>query len=142
MVPLINGEAYSFAQIELRLFNVVVAGIVSIDYSDKREMINNMGAGQYPVSRSYGKYEATAKIELEVAEVVALQKAVPSGRLQDIPEFDIPVAFIPEGSVEIVVDVLRNVRFMSNGRSGKSGDAKGMTVPLELIVSHISYHHF
>lgn len=138
MTPLINGTAYTWSQIELRLFNTVVAGIKSIEYSDKQEMVNNYGAGQYPVSRSYGKYEAEAKIELEMAEVVALQSAIQSGRLQDIPEFDIPVSYLPIGG-KIVTDTLRNCRFKSNGRAAKSGEAEGINVELELILSHITW---
>lgn len=138
MTPLINGTAYAWSQIELRLFNTVVAGIKSIEYSDKQEMVNNYGAGQYPVSRSYGKYEAEAKIKLEMAEVVALQKAAPNGRLQDIPEFDIPVAYLPQGGV-IVADTLKNCRFKSNARAANSGEAEGIDVELELILSHIAW---
>lgn len=138
MEPLINGVAYDFTSIEVRLFNVVVAGIRAIEYTDKQAMSNNPGAGKFPVSRSYGKYEATAKITLEMAEVVALQKAVPTGRLQDIPEFSIPVAYAPIGGT-LTRDTIHNCRFMTNGRSAKTGEAEGIAVELELIVSHITW---
>jgi hypothetical protein len=138
MIPLINGTAYSWSQIELRLFNNLVAGITSVSYSDKREITNNYGAGQYPVSRSMGKYEAEAKLTLEMVEVVALQRAITGGRLQDIPEFDIVVSYLPESGI-IISDTIHNVRFMSNKRDGKSGEGKGIEVELDLVCSHITF---
>ncbi len=137
MQPLINGNAYTWSQIELRILNTPVAGITKIMYEDTQEMQDNFGAGKYPVSRGLGKLESKCSLTMEMAEVEALQAAIPTGRLQEIPEFDIVVSYLPEGGV-IVNHTLHNCRFKGNKRDIKSGD---MTIEVELDVqiSHISW---
>lgn len=135
--PLINGVAYTWSQIKLNLLGREVVGITAIDYSDKQEMQDNYGAGNYVVSRGIGKVMCEASITLEAAEVEALQFASPTGRIQDIPEFDIPISYI-NGDDELATHVLHNCRMKENKRSAKSGD---MTIEVEipLLVSHISW---
>lgn len=136
-LPLINGTAYSWSQIELRLFNTVVNGITAIQYEDDQVIEDNKGAGNRPVSRGYGSIECKGSITLEMGEVEALQAASPTGRLQDIPEFDIPVSFLPQGGV-IRNHILHNCRFKKNMRDTKTGDTN-IPVELPLIISHISW---
>ncbi len=135
MQPLVNGTAYAWSQIELRLFNTPVAGITDIKYDDMQDMEDNMGAGEYPVSRGYGQIKAKASITLEMAEVEALQSAASGGRINKIPEFDIIVSYMPEGGI-IRTHTLKNCRFKGNKREIKSGDM-AINVELELITSHI-----
>jgi hypothetical protein len=135
MQPLVNGTAYAWSQIELRLFNVPVAGITDIKYDDSQDMEDNMGAGEYPVSRGYGQIKAKASITLEMAEVEALQNAAPEGRINKIPEFDIIISYLPEGGL-LRTHTLKNCRFKGNKREIKSGDM-AINVELELITSHI-----
>lgn len=135
--PLVNGTAYSWAQIELRLFDVPVAGVKGINYSEAQEMQDNFGAGNRPVSRSYGRIESTGSVTLEMAEVEALQAAAPSGRLSAIPEFTITVSFLPEGGL-IRTHRLNNCRFKGNKREMSSGDLE-IDVELELLISHIDW---
>jgi hypothetical protein len=137
MQPLINGTAYAWSQVELRIFNQAVAGVVDIKYDDMQQMQDNKGAGEFPVSRGYGNIEAKGTITLEMAEVEALQAAAPQGRINKIPEFDIVVSYLPEGGV-IKTHTLHNCRFKGNKRELKSGDMT-INVELELQVSHISW---
>lgn len=135
--PLVNGSSYSWSQVELRIFNLPVNGITAIKYDEKQEVQDNFGAGNRPVSRGYGKIEASGSVTLEMAEVEALQAATVDGSLMSIPEFDIIVSYIPVGG-KIVSHTLNNCRFKSNSRELKSGD---MTIEteLELQISHITW---
>lgn len=135
--PMINGTAYGWSQIVVNVLGVPVVGIKSIKYSEDQEMQDNYGAGNRPVSRGYGPIKATGSITLLMSEVEALQKVSSTGRLQDIPEFDIVVSYIPEGG-EIVSHTIHNCRFMKNSREASQGDME-MTSELELLVSHISW---
>lgn len=137
MQPLINGTAYAWSQVELRIFNIPVAGVVDIKYDDVQAMEDNKGAGEFPVSRGYGNIEAKASVTLEMAEVEALQAVAPGGRINKIPEFPIVVSYLPEGGV-IRTHTLNNCRFKGNKREIKSGDLT-VNVELELIVSHINW---
>lgn len=136
-IPLINGRTYDWPSIIVNIMNVAVSGISAIEYSDEQEVEDNYGAGSMPVSRGFGKYKAMAKLTLYMEDVEAITAIAPNGRLQNIPEFDIIVAYVNSGNVP-VTHKLRNCRFKSNNRKSKSGDTK-IEVELDLIVSHITW---
>lgn len=136
--PLINGEAYSWSQIEVNVLGRDVAGITSVSYSETEEMEDNFGAGNRPVSRGYGAITTEASLTLQMEEVEALQEASPDGRLQSIPEFDVNISYLPKGGGTIRTHRLRNCRFMSNAREVSQGDMM-IEVELELKCSHIEW---
>lgn len=135
--PLVNGTSYAWSQAEVLIAGQRVNGITAVSYEDMQEMQENYGAGNRPVSRGYGKIECKGSMTVEMAEVEALQASVSTGRIQDIPEFDVVISFLPEGGV-VKSHILHNCRFKGNKRDIKTGD---MTVEaeLELMVSHISW---
>lgn len=135
--PLINGQAYSWSQVKLNKSNVLIVGVSKISYSDEQEMSDMYGAGNNPVRRGYGRYKAEGSITLHMEELEGLAKASPTGRIQDLPEDDIVISFVPLGGV-IVNHTLHNVRFKNNGRDMSEGDM-GFETEIELIVSHISW---
>lgn len=137
LVPLINGKSYEYADIIMNVLGVPITGVTNIEYEDVQEMENIYGAGSNPVSRGYGKNVPTAKITLLMEEVEALQTASATGRLQDIPEFDITVTFVDDALVTRN-HVVRNVRFMANSRKTNTGDTS-IPVELPLICSDIKW---
>ncbi|MDD4141588.1 MAG: hypothetical protein PHR20_02180 [Bacteroidales bacterium] len=140
-IPLINGEEYSWGDIQVLLAGPTpITGITGIEYSDEQEVVDNYGAGRYAVSRSKGRISCAAKITLYASEVNALAKQAPNGRLQDFAAFDIVVSYIPDGATAVVQDILHNCQFKKNERSWSEGDTS-KTVDLELVVSHIGWNH-
>lgn len=135
--PLVNGTAYSWSQITINVLGVPVAGVAGISYNEEQEMQDNFGAGNRPVSRGYGNIATEGSISLHMEEVEALQAAVATGRLQDIPEFDIVVAFLPEGGI-ITTHTLKNCRFRSNGRELEQNQME-IVVEIPLQISHIQW---
>lgn len=136
-LPLVNGVTYSYANIILNILGSTPAGVTAIEYSDMQEIEDNMGLGSYPVNRGYGNIKAEGKVTLYMEEVEALTNAAPARRLQNIPEFDIVVAYVSANNIP-VTHKLRNVRFKGNNRRPKVGDKK-IEVELELIISHIDW---
>jgi hypothetical protein len=132
---LINGIAHSWSDIRVNILGVAIAGITAIKYDTVREMEDNFGSGSLPVSRGFGNRISTASITLLAEEVSALENAAPNGNLQDIPEFDIPVSFLPEGGV-VKTHVLKNCRFTKNSRDTKQNDKK-IEVEIPIMVSNI-----
>jgi hypothetical protein len=135
--PLVNGTAYSWSQITLNILGVPVAGVSAISYNEEQEMTDNYGAGNRPVSRGYGRITTEGSVTLHMEEVEAIQAAVSTGRLQDIPEFDVVVAYLPEGG-NIVTHTLKNCRFKNNGREVSEGDM-AINVEIPLQISHINW---
>ncbi len=138
-IPNVNGVEPCWADIEVRLFGRPVAGIQSIDYADPRKFTNILGAGNRPVSRSGGNYEPSAKMGLLLSELFPLQKAAPGGDISRIPEFDIIVSFIPEGSVRQTKHIIHNCRFHGPSLGAKQGDAS-IAVELEMTISHVTWN--
>jgi hypothetical protein len=136
-VPLINGKAYEWADITVNIMGIPIAGIDAISYEEDQKMTNNYGAGNRVVSRGYGQIEPIGSITLHAEEINALVNAAPNGRLQDIPEFQVTVAFIPNGGA-VMVHKLKMCRFMKNKMDGKKGDTM-IPVELPLIVGDISW---
>jgi hypothetical protein len=135
--PLVNGTAYSWSQITLNILGVPVAGVSAISYNEEQEMTDNYGAGNRPVSRGYGRITTEGSVTLHMEEVEAIQAAVSTGRLQYIREFDVVVAYLPEGG-NIVTHTLKNVRFKNNGREISEGDMV-VSVEIPMQISHINW---
>ncbi|MBN9293741.1 MAG: hypothetical protein J0G96_07170 [Flavobacteriia bacterium] len=137
--PLINGKRHVFASVRLNFLGRSVTGFSSISYDDTTDKQDNPGAGGMPNNRGRGNYKATCKIKLYQFEVVGIQKAAGGRRLQSIPMFDIVVTYLPEGADELVVDVVRNCEFLTNGRALSAGDMLS-EYEFELITSDIKWH--
>jgi len=141
MNPLVNGRAYDWAQVLVRMSNGTTPffGIKKISYSDNQEMENNYGAGNMPTSRGFGNYAAVSSITLTMEEVERIQAAIPSGRLQDLPEFDLGVSFVHPETARIINHTIRNCKFKNNARDLNQND-KEFPIELELLVSHIEWN--
>jgi hypothetical protein len=135
--PLVNGKAYEWADIQIMILGVPFTGVTAIEYSEPQEMKNVMAAGRFPNSRIYGQVAPEAKITLLMSEVEAIQKVAPGGRIQDIPEFDIPVMYLDTANLT-VKHKLRNVRFTSNIRTSETG-SDALSVEIPLVLSHIDW---
>lgn len=137
ILPLVNGKAYEWADIQLIILGVPFTGVTSIEYSEPQEMKNVMAAGRFPNARIYGQVTPEAKITLLMSEVEAIQKVAPNGRIQDIPEFDIPVIYLDPNNVT-VSHVIKNCRFTSNSRTSETG-SDAITVEIPLVISHVQW---
>jgi hypothetical protein len=135
-LPLINGTEPSWANLVVTIAGVPEIGITKIEYADKQTIDNIYGAGQLPVSRGYGNIEPTCSVTLLRSSVEAIRAASPTGRLQDIANFDIVVCFIPVGSTLIVRHTVRNCQFKDDALAIAQGETKNETT-FELIGSHI-----
>jgi hypothetical protein len=134
--PLINGTSHSWSDITVNILGVPVPGIRAVSYTEKQEKVDNYGSGRRPVSRGYGKIEVEASVTMLSEEVLALQKAVSSKNILDIPPFDILVSYMPKNSTNITTDILKNCEFKQNVRDTKVDDTS-IEVQLDLICSHI-----
>ena len=138
-IPLINGNEYCWADVNVNIAGMVVTGITGVEYSDEQEVTDNYGAGRYPVSRSKGRITTKAKVTLYASEVAAIQRKSPNGRIQDIAPFTIVVSYIPEEGGVVITDVLENCQFKNNSRSVKEGD-NNIPVDLDLACARIKWN--
>ena len=137
LTPKINGQAYAWVDLTVNIGGAIIAGITSIEYEETADVVNNYGAGKYPVSQSVGKSEFTASMTIDRAEYNALLRSAPGKSLIKIPSFDVIVSYLPEGSAP-TTDIIKNCRFKTNKGGGSEGDSN-IVVELELVPSHIEF---
>jgi len=136
MIPLVNGTAYTFAQIVATIGGVPIASISAINYVETQEKVNNYGQGNRPVSRGSGVIEVTSSVEMSMNDVEAIRASALNGSLLNIPAFDIVVFFGNPQSP--VTHVIKNCEFTSDGVEGTQGDTD-LKRTFDLMPSHIKW---
>lgn len=135
-VPLINGRAYSYCEVVVKIAGVEIPSVSKINYSEEQQKENNYGTGARPVSRGRGKIEVKASIEISMNDVEALRDAAPNGSLLALEPFDIEVHFL--NAQKVVNHTLKNCEFTSDGMEAGVDD-KDIKKSFDLIPSHILY---
>jgi hypothetical protein len=139
VIPLINGQAYSWVQLEFGFLGIPnVTGVKSIEYSEKQEKEDIWYEGRRPAMRGYGEIKASGKITMSMTLVEAIQNSVGNVPLSDIAPFDLSVAWISASGL-LVKHVLKNVEFMDNNMKASQGD-KNLDRDFELIISHVDWN--
>lgn len=139
-IPRVNGIVYGWASVNVCIAsNVAEIEIRGIDFEDDQVIENVYGAGQNPIGRGYGRISYTASITLLKDAVEAIRAGSITGRLQDIPPFDIIVMYVKADSAKIVKHVIHNCIFTKDSFSGKEGDTQ-FEVTLPLLPSHITWN--
>jgi len=132
------GKMAGWNSITVNMLGRDVEGITELEYNDSTSKENAMGAGNKPVGRADGNYEAKASITLYVEELNALQRSLPPGKsIADIAPFDIVVEYEYNGFK--VRDRIHNCEFTGRGVSVKQGD-KTIAHKQDLVVSHIGWN--
>jgi hypothetical protein len=132
------GTLTGWNNITTNLFGRDLEGIESVKYGDEMDIGVAHGAGNMPIGKTRGNYTATSSISLYFEESTAIITSLPPGtRLQDIPDFDITVAYEFKGAT--YKDIIRNCSFKNNGREVKNGEGKIVT-EYTLVPSHIDYN--
>jgi len=135
-VPLINGRAYSYAEVKIKIAGVEVPSVSKISYSEEQQKENNYGTGSRPVSRGIGKIECKASIEIAMNDVEALRDNARDGSLLKLPTFDIEVSFL--NAQKVVTHTIKNCEFTTDGVEAGVDD-KDVKKSFDLIPSHILY---
>ncbi len=131
------GQMQGWNSIAVNMLGRDVEGVSKISYDDTSTKENVYGAGDMPIGRSRGNYEAKATLGLYKEEVDAIKLALASGkRIQDIKPFDIIVQYEIDGVIK--KDILHNCEFTNNAVDVSQGDGT-ISTDHELIISHITW---
>lgn len=134
---IINGVAYSHADIVLNILGVPVVGVTEISYSDVQTIEKNYGTGALPTSVGFGTIDPVGSITLEMNELEKLTEVAPNGRIQNIPFFDIGVNYLTEDG-KFARHRLVACRFKGRNVSSSVNNTQ-LTEAIELHVSDIDY---
>jgi hypothetical protein len=136
MIPLINGRAYDFTQVVVKILGAPVASVSAISYTEEQAKENNFGAGSRPVSRGRGAINASGSITISMNDVEALRDVSLGGSLLNIQPFDVQVSFL--NSQKVVTHILKNCEFLDDGVE-MSQDDKDVKRSFNLVISNIKY---
>lgn len=136
MKALINGKAFSAADIIILIAGVEVASANSISITENANKANNYGMSRRPVSRGRGNEEIESSVGLSYKDVQKLRSLSPSGKLTDIPAFDLLV--ILDNGQDLARVRARAAEFNSDGMEASSGDTN-ITREYDLIVGAVDY---
>jgi hypothetical protein len=135
-VPLINGVAYGWGNVQVILFGTPLTTITKIEYNHKQNKENIYGAGYEPVARGYGRVEYSGSIEMKTDEWKRIISASPGRNPLDIAPFDIQVVMGGHGTTP-TTDKLKMVEFLENPLSTSEGDTS-ITVTIPIIIGTIT----
>lgn len=136
MIPLINGRAYDFTQVVVKIFGASVSSVSAISYSEEQAKENNYGTGTRPVSRGRGAKNASGSITLSMNDIEAIRDTIDTGSLLDIEPFDVQISYL--NSEKVVTHILKNCEFTNDGVEA-SQDDKDLKKSFDLVISHINY---
>lgn len=136
MAALINGTAYSYAQIRIAMFGGAINGVISINYEIEAVKTNEHGIGKVPVARSYGTENYSGDITLSQNAMERIRDVTQTRKLTDIPPFDIVIAFL--NPQRPVTHILRDCEFTQDGGGGDK-DTPRLTKQLDLIIGDYDY---
>ena len=136
MTSLINGRAYDFTQIVVKILGASISSVSAINYTEEQEKVNNYGAGSRPVSRGKGAITASASITMSMNDVEAIRDVISDGSLLSLEPFDIQVSYL--NAQKAVTHVLKNCEFTADGVEASQGDTD-ISRSFDLVVSHIKY---
>jgi hypothetical protein len=131
----VNGQVYSWGDLTCLIAGVIVTGITGIDYKEEQATEPVYGAGNRQTGYYKGKITNTGSLTLQKEELEALQKASVTGRLQDLPEFNVVVSFLTEDG-KMANHTLKYCRFKNNGRSMSEGNG-GIVQQIDLMIGEI-----
>lgn len=134
---LINGTAYTHADIVLNVAGVPIVEVTEISYSDPQDIELNYGTGNEPTSRSFGNINPQGSITIAMKEFNTIVALAPGGRIQNLPEFPIGVNYSPENQ-DFRRDSLQLCKFKGPDVSSSQGSTNTY-VTLELSVGKIIY---
>jgi hypothetical protein len=148
-VPLINGNRYSYASIEIQVPSIGkrYIGINSINYSDSLDPGKAWGTGMMKIGRTAGKHDPSADLEMYVQEADDFLQALTltggdnallkSAGFGLIP-FGIQVQYSEVGS-PVITDVIEGCRITgADKKRGQGTDA--LVVAFKLDVMRIKHN--
>lgn len=135
-----NSKQYSWANLHVVALGRRFLGIRGIDYKPAREKELVYGAGDEPQGIQYGNKSYAGTITLLQSELEALARFARQNGYADITdfEFDIVVAYVPQGGGPVVTDVVKFASITEIPKAMRQND-KFMEIALPFIALAVEY---
>lgn len=135
-LPLINGQAFDYAQITPLYLGVPLVSMTSITYEETQEKVDNPGTGNRGISRGRADIKSSGSIELSMNDIEALREVALNGSLLALPASDFILVFGNPQNIQ--THILKNLEFTNDGGTGTQGDTD-LKMTLNFIISNVIY---
>lgn len=138
---LINGVAKSHADLNFVIDTLPIIGVTALNYADPQEITPNFSNANKATSVGFGKVEPNGSVTMQIESVEQIQALAASrgGRIQNLPFFEITVAWDSDEGGIFIVHRLKSCKF--KGRSVDSNvDNSQIEETLELFIGDIEYN--
>lgn len=131
---LINGKAFSAADISLLVAGINLASISALTITESQEKTNNKGFSDEPTSRGRAGKEYECSMDIAYKDVIKLRNLSPTGSLLDLPMFEI--LGILDNGIDISRIRVKNCEFTNDGLEVSEGDTE-IKRTFDLIIAGI-----
>lgn len=128
--PLVNGNRYSWASVEIAVNNLRLKGVKELSFKNGLEPGEMRGTGPQKLGRTRGDLKPEAAITLYMQEFYALQAALGEGYME--VEFGIVASFSDRNQPIVTVEII-GCRIKSEDHSFSQG-TDALTVKCDLDV--------
>ncbi len=139
-LPLINGQAYDFAQVEITLPGVGIVPLQEISYSDSLDYGELRGSGSAGIlALTGGTYSGDCSFTCEKQVfnqfLKGLSVAAPAGQI-NLFEFPISVTYA-HPQKPLITDVIQGCKYGGGESSGSGGAPDALVVPVTLKIKRV-----
>lgn len=140
-LPLINGVRHNASSVEVKVANIIIIGVKSVNYSRKRNRTQVRGFHPDPIAQTLGENEYSADLEMYFAEYMLLQNTLlqlGGGKGYGDVTFDVLCTYGANG-FDTVTDTIRGCNIDST-ETGLSQGPDAITRKIELSPLKIFYN--
>jgi len=137
---IINSKQYTWSNLEVVALGRKFLGIRGIEYKPVHEKELVYGAGSEPLGIQHGNKSYSGTLTLLQSELEALTRYARQNGFNDITdiEFDIVVAYVPQGGGPVVTDVVKFASITEIPKAMRQND-KFMEIALPFIALAVEY---
>lgn len=141
--PLVNGNYYSFANIEWRIDGLFITGIKSVNYGHKVNSQFVRGTNPLPLGMTQGQYEPHADVELFRPQFNLLVAALGNGYMNVSSSMTITYGnALDNAGLPTVTDTLIGVKItqveLTNADGVDASSVKLTLMPLQILLNGIN----
>lgn len=129
MVPLINGIARSWSEMNFPFLGVPLSGVIGVSWEESSNVTMNPGVGKYASSYGEGNYTFTGAMTFTQEEWNNIVKVAPNGKPTQFGIFDFPIFYLDDSQGFIQKVLWKSCKITSVKISPNQGDTM---IPVEV----------
>jgi len=136
MVPLINGIARSWAEINVPFLGQPLSGVVSISWEENSNVTMNPGIGKYASSYGEGNYTFTGSMTFTQEEWNNIVSVSPNNKPTQLGIFDLPLLYLNDSNGFVMKTLWKSSKITSVKIAPNQGDTM-IPVEVQFIMADI-----